>query len=168
QARRGFRCGSRSARLPGVQPDMMMVATRAQKKGTWHVCSDVKPQDRVVKMFGRWNITRAQVNVSYAGPRREHLPGKRVAFAFLHQGMAIDGIGCHLYHPILPVPGRAWAIPVYLETVAIGIREIEGFAHQVVGLPDLQTGFSETQEDSSEIRPAWQKDGNMIQARRPP
>jgi len=149
QAHCVLRCRSRTTRLPGIQPDMMMVATCAQKKGTWHTRSDVKPQDRVVKAFGLWDIARAQVDVSNARPSWEHFPGKRVAFAFLHQGVEIKGIGRHLYHAILATPRCAWTIPVDFKTVAVGIREIEGFADQVVGLADLDAGLCETQENSS-------------------
>ncbi len=163
QARRGLRCRSRTTRLPGIQADVMMVATCAQKKGTWHLRSDVKPQDRVVKAFGLWDIAHSQVDVPSARPSWEVLPGKRVAFGFLHQGVEIKGIGCHLYCTILPAPRRAWTIPVDFKAVAVGIREIEGFADQVVGLPDLDAGLSETQEDSSEICPAGKEDGNVIQ-----
>src|SRR5437899_114198 len=100
---------------------MVVVATRAQKKGTGYARSDVEPQDRVVKVFGLWDIAHAQVDMSNACPHGEHLPGKCVAFAFLHQGVQIDGIGCHLYLLIGPVPRLAWSIAVDFETVAIGI-----------------------------------------------
>ena len=127
---------------------------------------DVEPQDPMVKLLGLWDIANLQMDVPHARPGREHVPGR--VSPFVHQAPQVDRIERHRHRPTGPRPLVAWPVAVDLDAVAVGVRDIQGLADQVVRLPDLQTRLRHAQQGPPEVRPARQQHGKMVQPRGPP
>ena len=87
----GFGRGARTARLPDVGPDVVVVAARTHEDGAWHVGSDVEAEDVVVEVFGIRNVVHLKMDMAHARARWEQIPLVLGLPALVHDSAQIEG-----------------------------------------------------------------------------
>src|SRR5690348_9046143 len=116
-------------------------------------------------MFGLFDISHLEVDVTDASSRRYHFPWFCIACTLFSQAADIDRIGSHLDHAVCPTPCISGTITIDFQTIAIRVRDIQRFTHQMIALTDLPANPGQTQELSTKVCSRWEEDGYVIEAR---
>src|SRR6185437_12047686 len=87
---------------------------------------------------------------------------------FAEEVVEVEGAGEHREIPGRGTrPGLAWAVPIKLDAVVVGIAQIEGFADAVIGgAVEGDARRQHAAQGVGELRPRRIKDGQMIEAGR--
>src|SRR5207248_10749391 len=106
-----------------------------------------------------------QVDMSDTGSGWYHFP--RFACALFSQTTDIHWIGGHLDGAVCPMPCTPGTITINFQTVAIGIRDIQRFTHQMIALTNPPTDLGKPQHFATKICSSWEEDSYVIEARCP-
>jgi hypothetical protein len=99
--------------------------------------------------------------------RRRSAHRRAITLSGLQQAREIDGIGRHLDLPVLPAPCAARPVAVHLESVAVGVGEIERLTDQVIALAHRNACGNHPLERTAEIRLRGQQDRDVVEPGRP-
>ena len=109
------------------------------------------------------------MKVDVSDPRPGGSMGRLVLALLGEQGVEVERQRRHLDLSVDATPFLARAVAVYLDPVALGVREVERLADEVVRGPgERATGADDAAQGAREVRPARHQDREVEEARGAP
>src|SRR5579883_1533254 len=151
--------------MPGVEPEMMVVATSRDEERSGHLCHDVKPENAMIKLRGLWNIPHLKMDVPQISTRGQTGPWLSRAIGLGQQAPDVNRVGCHPHLIAVPVPLSAWSVTIDLDAIPIRVRQIQRLADEVVSLTRQRIAqVEEMSEPAAEVRSGGHQNSEVVEA----
>ncbi len=148
----------RPGRAPGVQPDVVVVAAgRDEERAGVPAHRRLEAEDARPEGLGLGDVAHLQVHVPHRRSLRHALVGR--AGHLPEDPLDVEGKGGHSQLAVVVGPLVAGAVAVDLDAVALGVVQVEGLAHEVVGgAGEGRTRVEDAAERPRELGPARHED----------
>ena len=158
-----FRPRDGGAGGPRVEADMMVVAARSdEERAGISFERHVESQRIHVERARLLEIFDVEVHVADGRALGESL--ERGSAAGTEDRISVERLVSHPDVPPLNGPLAAWAIPIDFDRDPVGIREVERFAHSVIGCSEPLVAVHHVIEKAAQVSARGKEDGDVIEA----
>ena len=170
QADRPFGRGRRAGAVPGVEPDVVVVAAGGhEQRARIAPDRDVEAEHAVVEGLGLGDVGHLEVDVPDSCARRRLRLELGCVAKLVDQTVEVERQGCHLQAVTRTRPLLTRAVAVDLDPVPIRVRQIERLADQVVGgAVERPAGLGQPGQREREVAPRRHEDRQVVEAGRAP